>query len=193
MKFGIEKEAFVYNEAGEPCLVPPGIPQDDCGWLAEYRGLPCHTMREAVGSVLAEEQRVRELLQVKRLTPSGNDWLKLPRKLKLEARRHHTKGLLRYENLYDIAPTTKDTAGVHLSFTNPTTHHHEKERYTYNLLWDFVKLFKALDQRYKSQIKQAQRKPGFYEIKSDQRIEYRSLPASIDLWEVAAFIDSWKF
>jgi len=194
MKFGFELEAFLCNPAGDFVLAPQGIPMDDCGWLVEYRGEPAGTATKAAGLLEAERQRVNRKLSLLDLKPVLVPYAKIDRATKLAARREHTKGLLRYQNLYGLKPTTADAAGLHISFTKPREINTQQlGTVVVNQLWDFPQLFRALDQLYAKEIKAAKRRPGFYEIKEDQRIEYRSLPNTVDVWALTDFLDGWRY
>lgn len=194
MKFGFELEGFCVNAAGQLCLVPAGIPCDDCGWLVEYRGRPAESVLEAAGLLESEKYRVQKLLYAAGLSDAGIAHAKVPRGMKLAARREHAKGVLRYQNLYGLSPSTADTAGLHVHFTRPASYWEDgKAKATFNRLWDFPQLFRALDKRFAGWIKATKRKPGFYEIKPDGQIEYRSLPSTISLWEVAEFLHTWNW
>ena len=189
MQFGIELEHF-YLVEGQVAKVPPTIPHDDCGWLVEYRGLPYDSPFEAVGSVLAAKKRIK--------LPEGaelgtENFMRVPRSVKLACRREYVKGIINYQNLYDRAPSRLDHAGVHVSFTSPYIRRLKSGEIRINQMWDFSTLFRALDKEFRDEIRAARRVPGFYELKYDGRIEYRSLPQSVDLWKVAEFLSKWRF
>lgn len=194
LKFGFELEAFCTDANGEVCLVPPGIPKDGCGWLVEYRSYPFTSAHQAVGSLLGEQMRWATFLANKhpevgvQLIPR----MRVPRAVKLAARRAYAKGPIRHKNIYGLSPITGDTAGLHVSVTSPRTVRVEDGgEVVVNALFDFVQFFKHLDSIFKDDIKKAGRKPGEYEIKPDLRIEYRSLPNTVDLWKLADVITSY--
>lgn len=185
MKIGFELEKF-YLVNKSVAVVPQSIPHDDCGWLVEYRGQPFYDPYEAVGSLVAEMERVKTLLPEGAST-SDAPYMNVPRAVKLSARRLYTKGVLKFRNLYGKNPSHRDHAGLHISFTSPLSIRNKEDRtVVVNQLWDFSQAFRTLDTIYAKEIKTAKRVPGFYEIKPDLRIEYRSLPANVDLWELAA-------
>jgi hypothetical protein len=197
-KFGFEFEEFITNRDGELQLVPEGFPADSCGWLLEHRGEPHNDPFQAVGSVIAAREATRRHLKKKHpdLFPQGAllPFTKVPRELKLQARRKFEKGLLKYENLYGKKPTTRDTAGLHVSITEENTIYvPDKKLARYNSMWDFPSFIRACDLRYKNDIKATKRVPGFYELKNDGRFEYRSLPITIDLYAFAAFLLTFFF
>lgn len=199
MKFGLEVEFFLLDKLGTPMLVPSGVPKDDCGWLVEARGEPANSIYKAVGSVVAETAQIKALLAKDFndvLLDLKTPWRKLDQALLKAARRANSKGPVKYQNLYghkDPAIGNVQTAGTHISFTNPRTYFDDsKQTQEYYAFWDYRPLFEALDHRFLNEIRAARRRPGFYEVKSDGRIEYRSLPNMIDLWEVAEFIENWS-
>lgn len=187
MKIGLELEGFFCKD-GKPAVVPVSVPHDDCGWLVEYRGAPHCDPFDAVASLMADRERVKPLIP-KDAEVVFENHMKVDRDVKLAARRTFEKGLLKFQNLYGRRPSSLDHAGIHVSFTKPRevtyTDGGREKKVVVNQLWDYVQLFKALDKLYAAEIKVAKRVPGFYEIKDDLRIEYRSLPNTIDLWELA--------
>jgi hypothetical protein len=42
--------------------------------------------------------------------------------------------------------------------------------------FDFLEIIRNLDEEFSAEIKESNRQPGFYSLKDDRRIEYRSLP-----------------
>jgi hypothetical protein len=194
IKIGFELEEF-YLVNDQPAVVPMTIPRDDCGWLVEYRSEPNFDPYKAIGSLIAEKEQVATKL------PAGAKtlcvpYMTIPRKLKLEARRMSEKARLCFQNLYGLSPSTGDLAGLHVSFTHPRTIHRKNDEggdYAINQIFDFVQLFRALDREYAKEIKEAKRRPGFYELKVDGRIEYRSLPNTLDLWKLAKFLKNYSY
>lgn len=186
LKIGLEKEFFVQDKFGNIAIVPDGVSHDDCGWLAEARGKPSSDITEAVFSLMADIHRLRESLADNLHSFLDGDVVKIPRELRIKAQRKYAKGKIHYENLYGYKyhrnTLAECVAGLHISFTNEKMYiGKDGKHHTYNALFDYVKLFKRIDDVYLSIIKEAKRRPGFYEIKPDGRIEYRSLPASTDL------------
>lgn len=186
MKIGLEKEFFV-KVNGECIVVPKTLPYDDSGLLTEARSLPFNNPEEAVFSLRASIYRIEQQAQSLNVQLSDNPVEKISRDVHLEASRKFKKGLTKYQNLYGFKHhknTSKETpAGIHISFTKPQTVYvaDAKTQPSYNSIFDFVSLFKFLDSQFAEEIKAAKRNPGFYEIKGDGRIEYRSLPANTSL------------
>lgn len=189
MKIGLEKELWLIGTDGKPFIIPSSIPHDDCGLLVEARSKPCDDVTEAVYSLMADETRIRNQVATQRALPNNplngamlNDSpiQKIDRRTEIEVQRNYVKGAIRWQNIYGIRlPSNRRgtmTAAIHVSFTNPTI---TERNGTVNKMFDFVTLFRGLDIAFAEEIKTAGRKPGFYEIKDDGRIEYRSLPANV--------------
>ena len=188
MKYGLEQEFFVYNDSHLIGPVPPELTPDECGFLAEARGQPCVTIREAVFSLMADVHRLETVATQLGLTLVKEPILDVPRSIILECRRKFTKPTLDYQNLYGYPEHKnkgKKTAGIHISFTDERVILNDaKNPTTVNLIFDFVQVFRKLDLNFKEEIKTAKRYPGFYELKPDRRIEYRSLPNNCDLLKI---------
>ena len=65
----------------------------------------------------------------------------------------------RQQNLYGY-PTHKNafsvqTAGIHISFTEPVTHSLKDESFEYNRIFDFPLLFRKLDEHFNKEIKES--------------------------------------
>ena len=212
LKFGFEREYFVTKEdpAYEHTVVlpPKDMPKD--GVLAEARGEPFQDPIDAAYSLLAEQHRMYDRLPkpypgwnredgpregVDSLTLNAVPVLKVPRELRIESARTHQKGLVHYQNLYGHKrhrnKQSEMTAGLHVSVTRELRVARSKYRYTVvNQMFDFAQFVRIMDEEYAELIKSTSRRPGFYEIKSDGRVEYRSLPTSVDVVKVAEFIKS---
>lgn len=195
MKIGLEKEFFV-KQNGNCIVIPAKLPFDDSGLLTEARSQPFNNPEEAVFSLKADIFRIEQKVQSLNLQLSDIPVEKIPRDVHLEASRRFTKGLTKYQNLYGFKHhknTSKETpAGIHISFTNPKSIYDSESKKTvsYNGVFDFVSLFKFLDSQFVEEIKAAKRNPGFYEIKGDGRIEYRSLPANTNLDKIINVLKS---
>lgn len=174
------------------CMVPKKFPADSCGYLFEARGEPNRKVEQAIYSVLAEQFRIEAMLR--KANTGNNSFLiasKVPyapvsRRTISECLRNYTKGLVEFQNLYGFTEHRNRgrmrVAGLHISFTKPAeVVLHDKTTRIINQLFDYSSIFIALDKAFKKEIRETKRNPGFYEIKSDLRIEYRSLPNNVDL------------
>lgn len=199
-KIGLEKERFLLCHEGVPMVIPSGLPADSEGLQLEFRGEPHHDATHAVYSLLADEHKVlirvhkeMEKQEIEKYTVGEMPVIKVPRDIKLKARRQYNKGILSYENLYGhkrhAVAQSESTAGIHISVTNETT----IKKQTVNEPWDFVKFIRHMDEAFKEEIKDAKRRPGFYEIKSDGRIEYRSLPCNVSVNKLIDVLSKYNF
>lgn len=189
LKIGLEKEFFVVDTAGKPRITPADLPHDDCGLLVEARSLPSYSPEEAVFSLSADIYKLTKLAVEKNLTIVDTPIMKVDRNTRLAANRQFSKGLLKYENIYRFKDHRQSwgekTAGVHISFTCEREFRGEDKLLTrINVMFDWLQIFKKLDETFAVEIKASKRNPGFYELKNDGRIEYRSLPSNVDLNKV---------
>lgn len=186
-KIGLEKEFFVLKD-GRPSVVPMNLPYDACGLLAEARGLPFTSPEEAVFSLMADVYRVERDASAMGFTLSDVPFMTIGRDVRLAASRTFAKGLTKYQNIYGYGEhrnrQSEHTAGIHISFTKPVTVKSGDATVEYYSMFDWLTIFKALDKAFATEIKMAKRNPGFYEIKHDGRIEYRSLPANVSLTKI---------
>ena len=191
MKYGLEHEFFVRDNKTNELIGPLAgqFTPDECGFLAEARGRPCDTIREAVFSLRADTYRLIKEAEKGGVTLIEEPLMEVPRPLILACRKKFGKGTLSYENLYghqEHHAKGRKTAGIHISFTSEKEIYHRyhdgrEYRSTINGIFDFVQIFRKLDKAFAEEIKKAKRRPGFYELKSDGRIEYRSLPNNVNL------------
>lgn len=206
MKIGFELEAFCLRErenwegglgAGphplDPILVPDGMPFDECGWLVEIRSEPHTDITKAIYLLKAEQELVEAQAKKANCVLSYVPLFEIPRDLKVQAARRNGKGLISYKNIYGHEThknsTKLATASLHISFTNERTYtyfdkENRKQEFKYPGFVDHAKIIVGLDKAFKTEINRAKRNPGFYEIKTDGRIEYRSLPNDVDLNKV---------
>jgi hypothetical protein len=208
LKVGLEQEFFCVssgeNNTEIPNLVPKAIPYyDDCGWLFEARGNPSRDIIDAIFSLKAAVYRLDASIAAYNRNKSADNpelkkgslpFMTIERDLKVAAARKFSKGLIRYRNLYGHehhrTRNNEFTAGIHISFTNPTEVRNEDKRtVTVNGMFDFNRLFSIFDKEFSTEIREAKRNPGFYEIKGDGRIEYRSLPNTVNLEKVISVVN----
>lgn len=215
-KYGFECEYWVFdvNNLGTPIIVPKSLPSDECGFLAEVRGEPHSDPLTAAYLFLAEEDRTRmkasNFVAGKCILSTENPTRQLTPEFKREALRRFGKGAYPHErgNLWgkDYSPRDKmSRAGLHVHFSDTKVIEHKRpidcrhcgKRINETLDYkeeipqqqDMVKIIQTLDRAFASQIKEAKRIPGCYELKT-HGFEYRSLPASVSVVEVAKVIQS---
>lgn len=209
MKFGFELELFCISADDKPCLVPAGLPYDECGWLVEVRSEPHSDVRKALALLNAELECVDRQAAEKGIKLLRIPLMEIPRDLKVEAARRHMKGLIQYQNIYGHqthrCPARLQTASLHVSLTNEQVRtfsrtnwafdgkfivkQRETEEFRYQGFIDHAKLIVGFDVAFAADIRKAQRNPGFYEVKPDGRIEYRSLPNNVDLVKVGDVLE----
>jgi hypothetical protein len=208
IKIGLEKEMFLLDKDKKPVVIPEGLPFDECGLLLEARGKPSTDIYEAVYSLMAEEKRIRDLVKLKypELIVSDSTVYSVDRKTKVSANRTYAKGVLSYRNIYGFEHHKNNlkevTAGIHISFTNEHEmtwftseeigdHYRNNEhKQTFNLNFDWLQVFLQLDTLFKKEITDAKRNMGFYEIKGDGRIEYRSLPSNVSMDKIISALNT---
>ena len=167
---------------------------DECGWLVEARGNPFNNIIDAVFSLKAEIYKIERQLatingKVNSVGPVNLDdtpIMKVDRKIRVAAARTHGKPPIKYQNFYGHEyhknAITEATAGVHVSVTNPQSVSRQNQSdFIYHPNFDWPQIFLILDKEFKEEIKASKRQPGFYEMKQDGRVEYRSLPSNVDL------------
>ena len=199
---GLEKEFFLVNSEGKPEIIPSNIPMDESGILAEARGQPFNNATEAVYSLMADIERLKDTVDLfnninhSKFYLVDLPYMKVDRVTRIELSRRFTKPITKYQNLYGWTShqntINEHCAGIHISFTEQQTITLEAKTITYNVLFDFPTIFRKLDSYFASTIKEAKRRQGFYEVKTDGRVEYRSLPANTPLQQITAFFKTLK-
>lgn len=198
MKFGLECEFFVRKSSVGGYVLLGGLDAsltpDECGFLAEARGKPCSNIRDAVFSLYSDIYRLEgaaKQLGVELLREPNAD---VPYEAVLASRRRYNKGTIQFQNIYGFSAhrqKRKKTAGIHVSVTDSREHRYSSGRvFQYNAIWDFPQFIRQMDSAFKQEIKDAQRNPGFYEIKPDHRIEYRSLPNNVKLERIIEVVET---
>lgn len=194
-RIGLELEEFCTDAEGNIILVPKNsnIPHDGCGWLIEYRGEACSHIIDAVYSLRAAEFKASALLQKAGVKGVREPVMKPSKDIRLAARRRFIKNIVAFNNLYGHKShrnnMSEAVAAVHVSITMS-----EEAKYgRTNKIWDFADFVRHMDKAFAEEIKAAKRRPGFYEIKSDGRFEYRSLPNNVDQHKLMTVINSYTF
>lgn len=195
LKIGLEKEYWCKDASGNVCEVPKGVPYDSCGYLAEARGMPFASVEQAVFSLKAEEYRIGRMVENAGLLICDNPIEKLSRSFLLKNARTHAKGIVSFQNYlghenHKLRYNQGERgAGVHVTFSNEKVYrsaYHTKDEVelSYYQNFDWVSIFRKLDVAFKDEIKLAKRLPGFYEVKGNGLVEYRSLPSNVDLMKL---------
>lgn len=194
--FGLEQEFFyVSNDLNNDLVfqVPPeGCPRDNAGWLVEARGRPFTDPIDAVFSLKADIKRIENKYCKEENYLLVDNRRKVPLRVKNICLRKY--GLPKkdklIENLYGEALTDEqlewDYAGIHINISKMRNHAHSCD--TMTEMFDHVPIIRFLDERFKDQIKNAQRLRGSYSIKELEGgpgLEYRSLPTTVGLDDIA--------
>lgn len=197
MKYGLEQEFFLKDVEGNFVIpVPKTLPYDESGFLVESRGKPFENITDAVYSLMGETHKIIRKLPVG-FSLDISPFAAINKAQKFAVRREFSKGTNNYQNLYGYeyhkTSQNEHTAGIHISFTREeSVYIPNSTPRVVNAMFDFVQLFRYLDKQFSSEIKDAKRRPGFYEIKSDGRIEYRSLPSNTSLDKIIEVISEYK-
>lgn len=197
MKYGFECEYWCITEFCENTgphgfvLTPDSLPKDECGYLAEVRGEPHCDPYLASALFKAEEARVRKMADKAGVILYRSEaTFRLPARLLWQAMREHGKpsypqgrGNI-YGKDYSIH-NKQQRAALHVHFSNEIV----TDKVTHSGMIDMVKYIQALDKAFAGPIKEANRLPGFYEMKP-HGFEYRSLPCTVGTDEVAEVISN---
>ena len=184
LKLGLEVEFFGFQKGKPIDMRKNGIPHDNFSILAEARGNPFNSAYEAVYSVMGEIQRIKDLMKSEKIRPVFVDFLQKDQHVKflISEMAPYMKGNRSRNFGHSINEKDNDliTAGLHISFTNPTVISNQyNQPTTVNKLFDFVSLFKRIEKEFENEIKDSGRVAGEYKVKDDGRVEYRSLPATL--------------
>jgi hypothetical protein len=191
LKIGLEVEFFGAINGLIVNVAKHGIPHDEYPLLAEARGLANTDVYQAVASVRGEIEKIVESMKLAGITPLFENWIKKDKHtdaLHDEILRSGIHKHIGYRNLTQKTVSRKNksylAAGLHVSLTKGNSFHYTNENkvsssHNYNELFDFPLIFNKISEEFKNEMAESERVPGFYEVKSDGRVEYRSLPANI--------------
>jgi hypothetical protein len=192
-KIGLEVEFFAISKGKIVDASTSGLPHDEFPLLVEARGEPAQCPFKAVGSVRAEIARIRSLMKVSKLSPLMQNWVDKDDHYKVLAEAVQRRGIhkqISWENIHGSGLSKKNethlAAGMHVSFTKSSSFRYvdsdkREQAHSYNQLFDFSKLFRGIENEFGKEIDASERVRGFYELKPDGRIEYRSLPTTLIL------------
>jgi hypothetical protein len=192
LNFGFEKEFFLADEQNEPVLIPEVLPMDSCGWLVEARSQAFPDPVDAMFSLRADIHRIQTQLnkinerhEAIPLHLDDSPVKQINEDVRIEAKRKYFKGLISHQNFHGFnrhrTKPNEATAGFHVSFSNVLTRMVKDDRVTSYGNFDWMQMFLGLEKAFEGDIRGTKRNLGFYELKSTGRIEYRSLPANIDM------------
>jgi hypothetical protein len=143
--------------------------------------------------VRAEISRIKCEMKARKLSAMFANWIEKDDHYKVLAEIIQRRGIhkqIAWENMHGAGASKKNethlSAGMHISFTKPQAFHYtdsEKRTqvYNFNQTFDYPKLFRAIEKEFGKEIDASERVRGFYELKGDGRVEYRSLPTTLIL------------
>lgn len=168
---------------GENVSLPPrNYPTDDFPGLVEARTVGGESLRKQFYMLLSEMDRLE-----------GTNWTKhehtfdTRQKVQIRAR-HSEKGGISIGNIYGKDPKAlgnRTLASFQINISNfvgsiQPRGENSALRDIYGP-FDFFQIIKRLDEEFATEIKESNRQPGFYCLKDQLRVEYRSLPNSVAL------------
>jgi hypothetical protein len=172
--FGFEVEGF-YTVDNTVQLPPKDYPHDDFPGLVEARTEGGKDLKTQLYLLQAEKD---SLVNV--------DWTKTehiftPQQKVVIRRRHYEKGGVSINNIYGKSPKelgARTLASFQINLSLNSGHVYDKREVRHHLtgLFDIVEIIRNFDEEFKVEIAFSKRQPGFYSIKDDKRLEYRSLP-----------------
>lgn len=185
--FGLELETFLMNEKDEIIVPDPKIhPTDSFIGLLEFRSKPNSNIFTCFGEI---ESQIQEFIYKHKYSCpcliSNHTFTPTQKQLIRKRTEIHNKSYLDAQNIYNLKPKTlnnKTIASLQINISNEIspqyTHKEILIPAVYGLL-NINKIISSLDTRFKDDIKTAGRQPGWYAIKDQIRLEYRSLPNDI--------------
>jgi len=188
-EIGIELELFLLdkkNKILEPSLY--GFPADEMGFLIELRSEhsynPIHVDESIKGLLKISTKRAHKmgletrLIDSIEISPEFKEYISS--KYRHSMMPDHTKNLYGFKGSHHTGiHDNRATAGLHVHFSSRNL---EETSCTMNIL-PVEEIVKEMDNAFLSQIKEADRILGEYEMK-EHGFEYRSLPANIKVLEV---------
>lgn len=194
-KYGFELEGFCTTSTGAVIIPPKNYPTDGFPGLVEIR---------TQGGDDIEKQYFKLLSGVSKYLDvhfGRHEHVFTPKEKVLLRARHSDKGELSISNVYGKDPRhlgDRTLASFQINISNLLRGKNaivrdgrlvtEPAQYG---LFDFVPIVKRLDEEFANEIRAANRQPGFYAIKEEVRLEYRSLPnsvANLNIYDAAALI-----
>jgi hypothetical protein len=185
--FGLELETFLINNNNEIIIPDPKIhPTDSYIGLLEFRSKPNSNIFNCFGEI--ESQLQEFTYKNKNLYPliiANNTFTTTQKQLIRKRTTNQCKSYLNTQNIYGLKPKAignKSIASLQINISNQISSEYKQENVTipakYGLL-DINNIVSSLDNSFKNEIKNQQRQLGWYAIKDQIRLEYRSLPNTI--------------
>lgn len=177
-QYGFELEGFFRQIPGGDILIPPKeYPHDGFPGLCEVRSVGGSGIYDAYYQVLKDLMRNPFDMNTPEhtFTPA--------QKTELRRTRSFTKQVVDIRNVYGKSPRAlgnRTLASFQINVSNQlsgewTNNKGTKRPAAYGL-FDVAGVVKRLDKEFTTEIALSKRQPGFYAIKDNIRLEYRSLP-----------------
>lgn len=193
---GLECEFFLLDSKKALTVPDYSYPTDDFPLLVEARSIASNNLFDAVESLRQEYRRLdllakskKQRLLVENWQPKSEGILKAILKARHDFSKEDEPEYSNYKQLAISALNeTHYSSGIHISFKKEVTHRiwlsNEKGDSNYHTItrgeiFDFLPYLHALDKEFELDIKKSDRTPGFYGVKDDGRVEYRSLPSTL--------------
>jgi len=159
---------------------------DECGYLGEIRAEPSDSPLLAIFNLKAQIYNMSKLVK-EGYEILDVDYMKIPRKAIHIFQRAYGKGIAKDRCMYQsVKPKSVQTAGLHVHFSDTQDITDNEDRhiaYVQRNQMDMPRIIRTFDEAFATEIKEAKRQKGLYELKT-HGFEYRSLPASADLFKV---------
>ena len=171
--YGFELEGFFRNAEGNVTLPPKHYTHDDFPGLVEVRNNGGGDLSDQLYLLLAKKDQYPDVdfqLCAHKFSPKEKAAIRA---------RHYEKGGVSINNVYgknprDIGSLTLASFQINISLYKGEVSGQKKYG-----IFDFVQTIRNLDEEFKEEIKDHARQPGFYSVKDDIRVEYRSLPNAV--------------
>ncbi len=179
MNFGFELEGF-YKQNGSITLPPTDFPTDDFKGLCEVRTFGGKaSLEEAYFDLLCEYSKYQFDIETSQFKFSTSE-------LSVLRRRGIYKDQVNIQNLYGKVPrelnrTTFASLQLNISHCTRNEFYDKEGRFhaaEYSV-FDYVPIIRALDKEFGNEITAANRQIGWYAVKDNCRVEYRSLPNTL--------------
>lgn len=182
LKFGFELEGFyaegVNSDISLTILIPPKeYPTDGFPGLVEFRSSGGKSLNEAYAAIIIE------MMKYKGVLTSIPDYTFTAKQRAELRRRHEVKSAWNVQNMYGQDPKllgNRTIASLQINISNLLRPSYTDDKGVFHTekfgLLDIPRIVRALDEEFKSEIREAKRQMGEYCVKDDTRLEYRSLP-----------------
>lgn len=168
--YGFELEGFYEKHSGEISTPPIEYPTDGFPGLVEIKSSGGKDLVPAYFELLSEYVKYKNVsYKICEHTFSGKEQ-------NILRQRMNYKDRVNIQNIYGKSPRLKGNKTLASFQINISSGYYNKDGIFYSRLFDPVRIVKNLDEEFSKEIKNSKRQSGFYAIKDNCRLEYRSLP-----------------